>query len=154
MKNYNRGFGVVIAVIIVVVIIGIGFLWFMNNNSAGNEGATDAGPQTLPGGLVVEDVSVGTGDEAKAGQTLSMHYTGTLDDGTVFDSSRTRGAPFEFTLGVGQVIQGWDQGIVGMKVGGMRKLTIPSALGYGGRAVGSIPANSTLHFEVELIEIQ
>jgi FKBP-type peptidyl-prolyl cis-trans isomerase FkpA len=103
--------------------------------------------------LGVDDLTVGEGPKAAAGDTLSVHYVGTLDDGTQFDSSRDRGSPFEFTLGVGQVIQGWDEGMKGMQVGGMRNLTIPAELGYGARDTGSIPANSTLHFEVELLEI-
>ena len=94
--------------------------------------------------LLIMDIKDGEGPEAKAGDHISAHYVGTLSDGTVFDSSRDRGVPFDFTLGAGQVIQGWDEGIVGMKVGGIRKLTIPPEMGYGDRAVGSIPANSTL----------
>lgn len=102
----------------------------------------------------VEDTSEGTGVAAKDGDTLSVHYVGTFIDGTKFDSSRDRGTPFEVTLGAGQVIPGWEQGIIGMKVGGMRKLTIPPELAYGDKQVGPIPANSTLLFEVELLEIK
>src|SRR5437016_1910193 len=86
--------------------------------------------------LKIEDLKVGTGATAQAGATLSMHYTGTLLDGKKFDSSLDRGTPFKFLLGAGQVIQGWDQGIAGMKVGGKRKLTIPANLGYGERGAG------------------
>jgi FKBP-type peptidyl-prolyl cis-trans isomerase len=101
------------------------------------------------------DVAVGKGPEAKTGDTVRVHYTGTLTNGTEFDSSRTRNQPFEFTLGKGMVIKGWDKGVVGMKVGGKRKLTIPSADGYGARgAGGKIPPNSTLLFDVELVEIK
>jgi FKBP-type peptidyl-prolyl cis-trans isomerase FkpA len=101
------------------------------------------------------DVAVGKGAEAKTGDTVKVHYTGTLTNGTEFDSSRTRNQPFEFTLGKGMVIKGWDKGVVGMKVGGKRKLTIPSADGYGARgAGGKIPPNSTLLFDVELVEIK
>lgn len=108
---------------------------------------------TLPGGLIIEDVQIGQGAAAKAGDLLSVHYTGRLENGTVFDSSYPRGQAFLFQLGAGQVIQGWDQGLVGMRVGGKRKLTIPPALAYGDRAVGSvIPPNSTLLFEVELLD--
>ncbi len=114
----------------------------------------DAGREVdMSDALLIVDLQEGTGAEAKSGDTIRAHYTGTLLDGTVFDSSRTRGEPFEFTLGAGQVIQGWDDGIVGMKVGGQRRLTIPPEMGYGDRQVGTIPANSTLVFDVELVEI-
>jgi FKBP-type peptidyl-prolyl cis-trans isomerase len=107
-----------------------------------------------PSGLQYEEVSEGDGAEAKAGQKVSVHYTGTLVDGKKFDSSRDRGKPFQFTLGVGQVIKGWDEGVAGMKVGGQRKLTIPAELGYGSRGAGGvIPPNATLIFDVELVEI-
>jgi FKBP-type peptidyl-prolyl cis-trans isomerase len=104
--------------------------------------------------LNMEDTIVGTGAEAKSGDTVSVHYVGTLTDGTQFDSSVDRGEPFEFTIGEGRVIQGWEQGIPGMKVGGKRVLTIPPSLGYGEQAAGSIPANSILIFEVELLAIK
>lgn len=104
--------------------------------------------------LRIEDLKVGTGAVAQAGATLAMHYTGTLMDGKKFDSSLDHGAPFKFLLGAGQVIQGWDQGIVGMKVGGKRKLTIPANLAYGERGAGPIPPNSPLIFEVELLEVK
>jgi FKBP-type peptidyl-prolyl cis-trans isomerase len=100
------------------------------------------------------DIVVGKGAEAKTGDTVSVHYVGTLTNGTEFDSSRKRGQPFVFTLGKGQVIRGWDQGVPGMKVGGKRKLVIPPQLAYGDHAMGSIPANSTLNFEVELVDIK
>lgn len=105
--------------------------------------------------LQIEDVKVGTGDEAKAGALITVHYVGTLDDGTKFDSSRDRGQPFSFPLGQGMVIQGWEQGFAGMKVGGIRKLTIPAELGYGAQGAGDvIPPNATLHFEVELLGVR
>jgi FKBP-type peptidyl-prolyl cis-trans isomerase len=100
------------------------------------------------------DLTVGTGAEAATGKTVSVHYTGTLTNGTKFDSSVDRGTPFEFTLGEGRVIQGWEQGVKGMKVGGKRKLVIPPSLGYGSQANGSIPANSTLIFEIELLGVK
>ena len=104
--------------------------------------------------LQIDDIKVGTGAEAKAGQKVSVHYVGTLTDGSKFDSSRDRGQGFDFKLGAGQVIKGWDQGVAGMKVGGVRKLTIPPELGYGaGGYPPVIPPNSTLVFEVELLKV-
>jgi FKBP-type peptidyl-prolyl cis-trans isomerase FkpA len=109
---------------------------------------------TTPSGLVIEDLVEGTGDTAAAGQTVSVHYTGWLTDGSKFDSSKDRDEPFEFPLGARQVIAGWDEGVQGMKIGGTRKLTIPPQLGYGARGAGGvIPPNATLVFEVELLEI-
>ena len=108
---------------------------------------------TTPAGLKYIDEVVGTGKTPKTGDKVKVHYTGTLEDGTKFDSSLDRNQPFEFPLGVGRVIKGWDQGIASMKVGGKRKLIIPPELAYGTRAVGSIPANSILFFDVELIEV-
>lgn len=104
--------------------------------------------------MKMEDLVVGEGEEAVAGKKVTVHYIGTLTDGTKFDSSVDRGQPFEFNLGAGQVIQGWDQGVAGMKVGGKRKLTIPPELGYGDRDMGDIPPNSTLVFEVELLGVE
>ncbi len=102
--------------------------------------------------LEIEDQIVGEGDEAVAGQTVEVHYTGWLTDGTKFDSSHDRDQTFSFKLGGGQVIAGWDQGVAGMKIGGARKLTIPADLGYGERGAGGvIPPNATLVFKVELI---
>ena len=109
---------------------------------------------TKPSGLKYEDVKIGTGDEAEAGKTVSVHYTGWLTNGTKFDSSKDRGQPFDFPLGGGRVIRGWDEGVQGMKVGGVRKLTIPPELGYGARGAGGvIPPNATLVFEVELLKV-
>ena len=107
---------------------------------------------TTPSGLVIEEITVGTGAEAAAGQMVTVHYTGWLTDGTKFDSSKDRNDPFVFPLGAGHVIKGWDEGVQGMKIGGTRKLTIPPALGYGARGAGGvIPPNATLVFEVELL---
>ena len=106
--------------------------------------------------LEVEDVTVGTGQAAQSGDAVSVHYTGWLASGKKFDSSRDRGMPFSFRLGSGQVIQGWDRGLIGMQVGGLRRLIIPPEQGYGDRDVGGglIPPNSTLIFEVELLGIE
>jgi FKBP-type peptidyl-prolyl cis-trans isomerase FkpA len=107
-----------------------------------------------PSGLGIEDLHAGNGETAAAGQRVTVHYTGWLTDGSKFDSSKDRDDPFEFHLGAGQVIRGWDEGVQGMKVGGKRKLTIPPQLGYGARGAGGvIPPNATLVFEVELLEI-
>src|SRR5919206_4737019 len=108
-----------------------------------------------PSGLTIEDFVVGNGNAAAAGQQVSVHYTGGTTDGKKFDSSKDRGQAFIFSLGRGEVIRGWDEGVAGMKVGGKRKLTIPPELGYGARGAGRvIPPNSTLLFEVELLAVR
>jgi FKBP-type peptidyl-prolyl cis-trans isomerase len=107
---------------------------------------------TLEGGLLVEDFVIGTGEEAKAGSEVSVHYVGTLPDGTMFDTSHKRNRPFAFTIGEGRVIKGWDQGVPGMKIGGKRRLTVPAELAYGERKKGKIPPNSQLTFTIELVE--
>ena len=103
--------------------------------------------------LKSEDLKVGTGTEAKTGDTVKVNYVGTLTNGTKFDSSYDRNEPYTFTLGNGEVIKGWDEGVAGMKIGGKRRLTIPPELGYGDQPQGKIPANSTLIFEVELLDV-
>jgi len=106
-------------------------------------------------GLEIEDLRPGTGAEARAGNSVTVHYVGTLTDGSKFDSSRDRGEGFTFKLGAGQVIKGWDQGVAGMKVGQLRKLTIPPELAYGARGFPPvIPPSSTLVFEVELLAVK
>ena len=110
---------------------------------------------TTPSGLQYKDLVVGTGEGARAGATAVVHYTGWLMDGTKFDSSLDRGVPFEFVIGRGQVISGWDEGVGSMNVGGKRELIIPPDLGYGDRGAGGvIPPGATLKFEVELIELR
>jgi len=105
-------------------------------------------------GLQYTDIVVGKGPEAHAGETATVHYTGTLVDGTKFDSSKDRNQPFSFRLGAGRVIKGWDEGVEGMKIGGTRKLVIPPDLGYGARGAGArIPPNATLIFQVELLDL-
>jgi FKBP-type peptidyl-prolyl cis-trans isomerase len=111
--------------------------------------------QTTPGGLQYIDVVVGTGAEAQSGQQVTVHYTGWLTNGQKFDSSRDRNDPFTFALGGSQVIKGWDLGVAGMRVGGQRRLIIPSDLGYGARGAGGvIPPNATLIFDVELFGVR
>lgn len=102
----------------------------------------------------IEDIQVGEGPEVQSGDFVLMHYSGTLKNGTKFDSSYDRGTPFKTRIGVGQVIDGWDMGVPGMKVGGKRKLTIPAKLAYGDEGIGDIPGGATLIFEVELISIE
>jgi FKBP-type peptidyl-prolyl cis-trans isomerase len=131
-------------------------------NSTNQNSMTDSNPTAAPSGipanvtqLMTKDEVVGTGAEAKAGDTVTVQYVGMLTNGTVFDASKNHGsAGFTFALGAGQVIKGWDQGVAGMKVGGKRELVIPASLGYGAQSVGSIPANSTLVFEVELTDVK
>jgi FKBP-type peptidyl-prolyl cis-trans isomerase FkpA len=118
--------------------------------SCGN-GST--GPDPATGTLMTEDLVVGTGPTAGGGDTVTVHYIGSLTNGQVFDNSYVAGAPITFRLGAGQVIAGFDQGVVGMKVGGKRRLTIPPNLGYGAQPKPSIPPNSTLVFEVELLSV-
>lgn len=117
--------------------------------------AKNAVSNPAPSGLQIEDVVVGTGPSPARGQTAVVHYTGWLTDGTKFDSSLDRKQPFEFRVGAGQVIRGWDEGVATMKVGGKRRLTIPAELGYGARGAGGvIPPNATLVFEVELLDLK
>jgi len=110
---------------------------------------------TTPSGLKYVDLEIGSGKSPLNGQGVVVHYTGTLEDGTKFDSSVDRNKPFSFTIGIGRVIQGWDEGVSSMKVGGKRRLIIPAELGYGARGAGGvIPPNATLIFDVELLEIR
>ncbi|HSA84530.1 MAG TPA: FKBP-type peptidyl-prolyl cis-trans isomerase [Patescibacteria group bacterium] len=138
---------------IIALIVFIYFI-FGFNQTAPAESPTPDVIQTTSADLKIEEITQGSGAEVKAGDTILIHYKGTLPDGTQFDSSYDRGEPFETQIGVGQVIQGWDQGVIGMKVGGKRTLTIPPSLGYGDQAAGSIPPNSTLIFELELLDIK
>ena len=121
------------------------------DGSQAEKGSTDVATSNLK----IEDLQEGSGASPKSGYVVSVHYTGWLEDGTKFDSSVDRGEPFEFVIGQGQVIQGWDQGVMTMKEGGKRRLTIPSELAYGSRGAGGvIPPNATLIFEVELLDVK
>ena len=163
-----------VAVLVVAGILGLFAIWLSNrtqgestnSTSIAQEQVIELPPQDIQVSdedttmneavteLLIEDTEEGTGAEAQAGDTISVHYTGTLLNGTKFDSSVDRGTPFTFELGAGDVIAGWDQGLVGMKVGGKRKLTIPADLAYGDVSPSPlIPAGSVLVFEVELLEI-
>jgi FKBP-type peptidyl-prolyl cis-trans isomerase len=135
-----------------LVAVGAGIIFIPPTINVAEEGVNKA--NKIMENLKIEDVVVGEGEAAKIGDTVSVDYTGTLMDGTKFDSSYDRGVPISFKLGMGQVIKGWEVGIEGMKVGGTRKLTIPPEFGYGNNPVGPIPAGSTLQFEVKLVQIK
>ena len=146
----ERGLSIVWILVIVAVVIVGGFIFFFSQQP--EENMEQENNETK---LKIEDVKVGDGATAESGDQVTVHYVGTFENGTTFDSSRARGVPFTFTLGVGQVIQGWDEGVAGMQIGGVRNLIIPPELAYGERGSGAaIPPNSTLYFEVELIGIQ
>lgn len=153
MNSDYRISWIVGALLLLVLVVGGAWWYAKQRDVLGQAGAAGL----LMGGatdvLKIEDVKIGTGDPAIKGQTVSVHYVGTFQDGVVFDSSRSKNQPFVFTLGTGQVIKGWDDGIVGMKVGGVRKLVVPSEFGYGAAGRGPIPPNTTLYFEVELLGI-
>jgi peptidylprolyl isomerase len=153
----QRNQRIILILIAVLVLAFIAFLVYRSiTTSQPSAASTTAGNMVVTAsGLQYQDLVVGSGPEAKSGNTVSVHYTGWLADGTKFDSSLDRGTPFEFTLGAGQVIKGWDEGVVGMKVGGKRQLIIPPQLAYGSSGAGStIPPNATLTFEVQLLEIK
>ncbi|MDX2032919.1 MAG: FKBP-type peptidyl-prolyl cis-trans isomerase [Blastocatellia bacterium] len=133
---------------IALLVVGIGLAIYMAFMSFGSSEVT------TPSGLKYQDLVVGTGPSPKPGQTITVHYTGTLDDGSVFDSSKKRNAPVDFAIGVGAVIPGWDEGLMTMKAGGKRKLVIPANLAYGARGRPGIPPNSRLTFEVELLGVK
>ncbi len=152
----------VLIIIVVLILIIAGGIYLFSKPIPKQETQTNmTNPTNQPskvlspsGELKIEDLTIGEGEEIKSGDTVTVHYSGTLEDGTKFDSSYDRKEPFQTQIGVGKVIKGWDEGIVGMKVGGKRKLTIPPDLGYGANATGPIPPNSTLIFEVELLNVK
>ncbi len=149
--------------LVIVLVIAISGIYFIVKNPKNNK-ASEVNPNTPAAntpktyeiqGMKIEVLKEGTGESSKNGARVTVHYVGTLENGTKFDSSIDRGTPFSFALGAGQVIRGWDLGVLGMKVGEKRKLTIPSNLAYGetGTPGGPIPPNATLIFEVELLGI-
>jgi FKBP-type peptidyl-prolyl cis-trans isomerase len=142
-----------IAVVVGIFVVGFFFIFGPGLMAIFNPNITQNMNTQTPQ-LVSTDTVVGTGDTAESGDLVTVHYTGRFIDGRVFDSSVARGEPFQFTLGKGQVIAGWDEGIVGMKVGGKRTLSIPPELGYGKDDYGPIPGNSTLIFDIELLKVQ
>jgi len=149
IRNMVKGIIILVFVVFIIILILFG------NASKQTPTPSATITQNKVEELKIEDLVVGTGIEAVGGKTVTVNYLGTLTNGTKFDSSYDRGAPFSFNLGAGEVIKGWDQGVVGMKVGGKRKLTIPSSLGYGETGAGEvIPPNSTLIFEVELLKVE
>jgi len=156
----NKNSIIILVIILIVIIVGVYFFTKPDSNKQGaalsqsvnqNNSSTSYDVQ----GMKIETLKEGTGAEAKVGNTVTVNYTGTLVDGTKFDSSLNPGrTPFQFTLGQNRVIQGWELGVLGMKVGEKRKLTIPPGLGYGAQSVGGIiPANATLIFEIDLLGV-
>jgi peptidylprolyl isomerase len=139
----------IVAILVVLAIAAAAVTYLIANRNANSSSEV-----TTASGLKYIDIAEGTGASARTGQMLSVHYTGTLQNGTKFDSSRDRGTPYQFRIGTGAVIKGWDEGLLGMKVGGKRKLIIPPGLGYGANGTPNIPPNSTLLFDVELIEVK
>jgi len=155
-KSINTWIAVAAALIVVgFLLYGNVFVNLFNNSTTvanNNPTPTIVTPENTTG-VAVDDVTLGTGKVAQAGDSVTVNYVGTLTNGTVFDSSVARNQPFTFILGSGQVIKGWDEGLVGMKVGGTRKLTIAPDFAYGAQAIGPIPANSTLIFQVQLLGV-
>ncbi len=171
LENNERGsivFGIVLGILFVLALVLYSGLRksqspetealivdqiLQENNENIMEESENPNTITTPDGLVIEVLKEGTGAVAENGKKVSVHYVGTFESGEKFDSSVDRGTPFTFTLGAGQVIKGWDLGVVGMMVGEKRKLTIPYTLGYGADGYGPIPPKATLVFEVELLEV-
>lgn len=150
--NRNKWIAVTAGILVVGFFLYGGTAMEMFKNASSGSTASMQGAVTSR--LVSQDRIVGTGSEARVGSLVTVHYVGVLEDGTKFDSSLDRGVPLQFRIGAGEVISGWEQGIVGMKVGGRRILVIPPELGYGNQARGPIPANSTILFEIELLKVE
>jgi FKBP-type peptidyl-prolyl cis-trans isomerase len=141
-----------------LMVVGVLAFAACGDDGAGDPGAgaseCEEAAVTTDTGLEIEDIECGDGETAEEGDLVTVHYTGTLEDGTKFDSSLDRDEPYPFNLGAGMVIPGWDEGVAGMQVGGTRKLTIPPDLAYGEAGAGPIPPNSTLIFDIELLEVE
>ena len=155
MKN-KQTIAVIVGIIVVSSFFIIGNRFYPFGNSSGSNETGDVlndsgNPQNSP---ALQDLTVGQGKTVEKTDTVVVHYVGFLANGSKFDDSKARGAPFEVALGQGLLIRGFEEGVLGMKVGGVRRITVPPELGYGNQAVGPIPANSTLVFEVEVIEIK
>lgn len=148
------GIAIALAVVVALGFLFIGPALFAPLEPAKQPAAVGATGDETNAPYMITDTLIGQGEEAAAGTKITVHYTGRLESGEVFDSSLTRGEPFSFVLGAGMVIQGWEQGFAGMKVGGKRTIVVPPELGYGSRAIGAIPPNSTLIFEVELLSVE
>jgi len=156
----NKTSIIILAIVLILIVVGVYFLWQGNYKSSGaalsqslNQNQQTSASYNIQG-MKVEILQQGSGTVAKSGDTVTVNYVGTLQDGTKFDSSIDRGQPFQFTLGQNSVIQGWELGVAGMKVGEKRRLTIPPELGYGSAGAGGvIPPNATLIFEIDLLSI-
>jgi FKBP-type peptidyl-prolyl cis-trans isomerase len=155
LRRQRLMLGLIVALLILLAAF-FAYQAISNNNKPATTQSPGSGANQVvtQSGLKYEDLVTGTGTAAKVGDTISVHYTGTLEDGTKFDSSVDRGTPYEFTLGQGRVIPGWEEGIQGMQVGGKRRLTIPPDLGYGANGYPPvIPGNATLIFDIELLAV-
>ncbi|KKT95228.1 MAG: Peptidyl-prolyl cis-trans isomerase [Parcubacteria group bacterium GW2011_GWC1_45_14] len=146
----------ILILLIALVLVSMAFMYYQGGNKSQTQEETNQLTQEKTMGLKIETTQEGSGEQmVTSGDMISVHYTGKLENGTVFDSSVERGTPFEFQIGQGMVIAGWEQGLLGMKVGEKRTLTIPAEMGYGSRgAAGVIPPNATLIFDVELVSIK